>query len=98
MAMPLLAGPGSINLMIIVAGETSGLWNHVLVVLAVFLVAMSAWIVLQAASPISKALGRTGMNVATRFMGLVLAAMAVEFITSGLGQIFPAWVEGANTI
>jgi MarC family membrane protein len=90
-AMPLLAGPGSISLMIIAAGDTNGFWNHVLVVVAAFLVALVAWLILQASGPIARGLGKTGMNVATRFMGLILAAMAVEFITSGLGQIFPAW-------
>ena len=44
--------------------------------------------------PIAKGLGQTGMNVATRFMGLILAATAVEFITSGLGTIFPGWTVG----
>ena len=50
--------------------------------------------ILQAAGPIAKALGNTGMNVATRFMGLILAATAVEFITSGLAEIFPGWTQG----
>jgi MarC family membrane protein len=91
MAMPLLAGPGSISLMIIMAGERDGMQTHVLVMLAALAVAFTAWLILQAAGPIAKALGRTGMNVATRFMGLILAALAVEFITSGLGEIFPGW-------
>jgi multiple antibiotic resistance protein len=90
-AMPLLAGPGSISLMIIAAGDTDGFWNHALVLLSAFLVALSAWLILQAAGPIARALGKTGMNIATRLMGLILAAMAIEFITSGLGEIFPAW-------
>ena len=91
LAMPLLAGPGSISLMIIAAGRTDGLVNHVFVLLAALAVGVSVWIILQAAGPIAKALGTTGMNVATRFMGLILAAIAVEFITSGLGEIFPGW-------
>jgi len=93
MAMPLLAGPGSISLMIIAAGDTKGIGNHALVVAAAFLVAACAWAILQTAGPIAHVLGKTGMNVATRFMGLILAAIAVEFITSGLGEIFPGWVQ-----
>ncbi|HSM61521.1 MAG TPA: NAAT family transporter [Longimicrobiales bacterium] len=91
LAMPLLSGPGSISLMIIVAGRTDGLAGHAGVVGAVLAVAALAWVILSAAGPIAKALGRTGMNVATRFMGLILAAIAVEFITSGLAEIFPGW-------
>jgi len=91
LAMPLLAGPGSISLMIIVAGRTEGLVNHGLVVLGTALLAVTTWVVLLASGPIARALGRTGLNVATRFMGLILAAIAVEFIASGLLDIFPAW-------
>lgn len=94
LAMPLLAGPGSISLMIIAAGQTSGLLDHLLIILGVFVLAALVWIILQTAGPIAKALGTTGMNVATRFMGLILAATAIEFITSVLGTIFPGWKGG----
>ena len=91
LGMPLLAGPGAISLMIIAAGKFDGVEGHVIVLAAAALVAFLCWVFLLAASPIAKALGRTGMNVATRFMGLILAAIAVEFITSGLATIFPGW-------
>ena len=91
LGMPLLAGPGSISLMIIAAGKFDGLGGHAVVLAADLLVAVLCWVILLAASPIAKALGRTGMNVATRFMGLILAAIAVEFITSGLATFFPGW-------
>jgi multiple antibiotic resistance protein len=92
LAMPLLAGPGAISLMIIEAGRPGGMSHHAGVVGAVFALAVSIWIILQASGPIAKVLGQTGMNVATRFMGLILAAIAVEFVTSGLSEIFPGWV------
>ncbi|MEX2467110.1 MAG: NAAT family transporter [Gemmatimonadota bacterium] len=91
LAMPLLAGPGAISLMIIVAGRTDGLVNHGIVILGTAFLAATTWVVLLSAGPIARALGRTGLNVATRFMGLILAAIAVEFVTSGLLDIFPAW-------
>ncbi|HKJ02718.1 MAG TPA: NAAT family transporter [Longimicrobiales bacterium] len=94
--MPLLAGPGAISVMIIAAGRTNSVTGHVAVLGATLTVALLAWIILLAAGPIAKALGRTGMNVATRFMGLILAAIAVEFITSGLGEIFPGWKGAAG--
>jgi multiple antibiotic resistance protein len=89
LGMPLLAGPGSISVMIIAAGKTQGLAGHVSVLAAAALVAILCWVILLAATPIGRVLGRTGMNVATRFMGLILAAIAVEFITSGLATMFP---------
>lgn len=94
LGMPLLAGPGSISVMIIAAGRTQGWTGHLAVVAAAATVALLSWVTLLAAGPITKALGRTGMNVATRFMGLILAAIAVEFIASGLGDLFPAWKRG----
>ena len=94
--MPLLAGPGAISVMIIAAGRTDDLTGHLAVLAATLTVSLLAWIILLAAGPIAKALGRTGMNIATRFMGLILAAIAVEFITSGLGEIFPGWKGAAG--
>lgn len=92
LAMPLLAGPGAISLMIISAGNATSVASRVAAVVAALLIALSIWLILQAAGTIARVLGRTGMNVATRFMGLILAAMAIEFITTGLAAVFPGWV------
>jgi multiple antibiotic resistance protein len=98
LAMPLLAGPGAISVMILAATSTSGgLGAHVGALLAALTVCVSIWAILRSASPISGFLGQTGMNVATRFMGLVLAAVAIEFMAGGLIEIFPGWVAGAVT-
>jgi multiple antibiotic resistance protein len=94
LAMPLLAGPGAISLMIIQAGRMTGVVSHLGVAACVLALSASIWVTLQAAGPIARALGTTGMNVATRFMGLILAAIAVEFITSGLAELFPGWTIG----
>ncbi len=91
LAMPLLAGPGSISVMILAATRTESVLDHVGSVLAAFSVALTIWVILRAAGPISRFLGQTGMNVATRFMGLILAAVAVEFVAAGLSELFPGW-------
>jgi multiple antibiotic resistance protein len=91
LAMPLLSGPGAISVMILWATQSQGGIEHVSAIGAVFAVAISIWVILSLATPISNLLGQTGMNVATRFMGLILAAVAVEFITGGLQELFPAW-------
>lgn len=97
LAMPLLAGPGAISVMILAATRTDGVMDHGLALLAAGLVALSIWIILAAAAPIAAFLGTTGMNVATRFMGLILAAIAVEFLAAGLADFFPAWtVPGSD--
>lgn len=91
LAMPLLAGPGSISVMILAAARMDGAGAHLIAVGATLTVCTSIWLILRAAGPITGFLGQTGMNVATRFMGLILAAVAVEFIAGGLTEIFPAW-------
>jgi len=93
LAMPLLAGPGGISVMILWSAR-NGPDAHVPAVAAVAAVAVSIWVILGLATPISKVLGQTGMNVATRFMGLILAAVAVEFVTGGLRELFPGWARG----
>jgi multiple antibiotic resistance protein len=91
LAMPLLAGPGAISVLILASTRAEGLAAHLTSVLAVTAVCVTIWAILRAAGRISRFLGQTGMNVATRFMGLILAAVAVEFIASGMVEIFPAW-------
>jgi multiple antibiotic resistance protein len=48
---------------------------------------------LLAAPKIADVMGRTGMNVVTRLMGLLLTSIAVEFIAKGLGELFPVLVK-----
>ena len=92
LAMPLMAGPGSITLAIIASGNSNSVVDYTAGVVAVFLVCVSIWIILAAGSKITQALGTTGMNILTRFMGLILAAIAIEFIVAGLGEKFPGWL------
>ncbi len=87
---PLLAGPGSISTAIIYANAAKN-WMEIGLLLATSLFAGGCvWLVLRLAEPIGGALGRTGINILTRLMGLVLAALAVKFITSGLAELLPA--------
>ena len=84
-----MAGPGAISLMIIASNNTKTLVDHGSVVAGIAAIALSIWLILNAGFRISKLLGTTGINVATRLMGLILAAIAVEFIVAGLGEKFP---------
>ncbi|MDT8340996.1 MAG: NAAT family transporter [Longimicrobiales bacterium] len=95
LAMPLLAGPGTISVMILAATRTDGVVDHALALLAAAAVGLSIRVILGLAGPIAGFLGTTGVNVATRFMGLILAALAVEFMAAGLTEIFPAWSVAA---
>lgn len=89
LAIPLLAGPGAISTTIVYATERVSLLHLGLIVFCCLLVAGGAWLMLRLATPVSHWLGETGVNIATRLMGLLLAAVAVEIFTSGLLVLLP---------
>jgi len=88
LAMPLLAGPGAISTSII-AAEGGGLAHQGMIVLCIAVVCLVSWLTLRAAHRIAARMGTTGLNVATRILGLLLAAMAVQTMAVGLRQLFP---------
>ncbi len=89
LAIPLLSGPGAISTTIIYATDRSSPEHLGIVIMCCLLVALTTWLALRLATPVSKWLGETGVNIATRLMGLLLAAVAVEIFTSGLVILLP---------
>ncbi|PPC87061.1 MAG: amino acid transporter [Methylotenera sp.] len=89
LSIPLLAGPGAISSMILSAQQQPTLLGHLSLVLPVLLVSIVIWLVLKLSDNITQRLGTIGINIITRLMGLILAAMAVEFIAHGLTGLFP---------
>jgi multiple antibiotic resistance protein len=87
--IPLLAGPGSISA-VIIQMERSADWGHrAMVVACILFVCALVWGALSLATPIGDRLGRTGLNILNRLFGLMLAAIAVEVIATGLRALFP---------
>lgn len=90
LGVPLLAGPGAITHVIVMSGKAGGdVLHQSLLLLPVAFVALAVWLAFRAAPLIARRLGRTGIHVVTRLMGLIIAAISVEMIASGLGQLFP---------
>lgn len=89
LAMPLLAGPGCISTVILHANDATHWRDKAAMHVGIVLTALVVWIALRSAAPIARLLGQTGINIATRLMGMVLAAIAIEFIAGGTGQLFP---------
>ncbi len=84
LAMPLMSGPGAISAVILLttgAGTDSGFW---LVVAAIFTTMAAAYVTLLLAIPIQRLLGLTGLSVVTRIIGVLLAALSVQFIFDGI--------------
>jgi multiple antibiotic resistance protein len=91
LAIPILAGPGAISTVIVFAHKSAALSHHLVICAIIVAVAAGTWVVLRLALVLAPLIGPTGMRVFTQIMGLLIAAIAVEFITQGLGAIFPGW-------
>jgi len=90
LAIPLMAGPGSISNVIIQMHRSDTEFHAALVILCIALVCLSLWLVFRMAGTIGRILGQTGLNIVNRLFGLILAAIAVEIMANGLKQLFPA--------
>jgi multiple antibiotic resistance protein len=93
LAIPLLAGPGAISLAIVDAHQAGSLPDKIVFSIGIIGVATIVWLVLRMAEPIGNRLGTGGLNIATRVMGLILAAMAVQFMADGMLELFPGLSE-----
>lgn len=86
---PLLAGPGAISTVILYAQRYSSTLHYAYLVVGIVLLACLTTLLYWSAPAIARMLGKTGINIVTRLMGLIMAAMGVEFISHGLKQLFP---------
>jgi len=84
LAIPLIAGPGAIASMILLAGQQPGVAGLAIVVGVMLAVVAMLFVMFLAAGLVERALGRTGTNVITRLLGMLLAALSVQFVLDGL--------------
>ena len=92
MAMPMIAGPGSIATVMLLTSKADN-WNEVSVVMgALATVLLLTMVALIAATPLLRLLGEKIETIITRLLGVLLAAFAVQFIINGLKEAFPALV------
>ena len=89
LTIPLLTGPATISTVVIYAEKTRHVWELAVLVGYGVVIGLATYIAFSASGRIAKVLGRTGINVMTRLMGLILAAMAVELLADGLTKLFP---------
>ncbi|BCX81756.1 multiple antibiotic resistance protein [Methylomarinovum caldicuralii] len=83
LGIPLMAGPGTISLVIVIAHQVASIMDRLWLSLCVAAVAAIVWIALHLAEPIGSALGVTGLNIMVRIMGLLLAAIGVQILAEG---------------
>jgi multiple antibiotic resistance protein len=89
LAVPLLAGPGAISTTII-AAQRGGVAHTMALIICIALVTVMVLVMLRIAHLVGARLGMTGLNIATRILGLILAAIAIETMADGLKGLFPA--------
>lgn len=89
LTIPLLTGPATMSTVVIYAEKAKHLWELFVLVGYGAVIALATAAAFSLAEPIAKVLGRTGINIMTRLMGLILAALAVEVMADGLGKLFP---------
>jgi multiple antibiotic resistance protein len=89
LTIPLLTGPATISTMVIYADKTRHWWQLAVLVGYGVVVGVATFLVFSASGRIARVLGQTGINIMTRLMGLILAALAVELLADGLTKLFP---------
>ncbi|MGJ8624056.1 MAG: MarC family protein [Yoonia sp.] len=84
LSLPLIVGPGAITTVILLAGQANGAADLVAIAAVIFAVLLIVLLAFLAAPSIERALGKTGLNIVTRVLGMLLAALAVQFVLDGL--------------
>ena len=89
LTIPLLTGLATISTVVIYADKAHHWWEHAVLAGYGVVIGLAMWASFSLAGTISRVLGKTGINVMTRLMGLILAALAVEVMSDGLLKLFP---------
>ena len=95
LTIPLLTGPATMSTVVIYADKAKNFTQLGSLVAYGVVIALATALCFSMAQPIARVLGKTGINVMTRLMGLILAALAVEVMTDGLHKLFPVLARGA---
>jgi MarC family membrane protein len=94
LAIPMLAGPGATSTVMVLVSRAERPWQYLVVFGAIVLAGLVSYGLLRGALSVERRLGRTGMNVLQRVMGLILAATAVQFVVDGIANLLPTVVAG----
>ena len=94
LAIPMLAGPGATSTVMVLVSRAASAWAYGVVFASVAVTTAVTYLLLRSAVLVERRLGRTGMNVLQRVMGLILAATAVQFVVEGVGNVLPTVLAG----
>jgi len=88
LAIPLISGPGAITTVMIYTAKSTTIPEKAAVIASILAIGLTVWLVLCSSNRIQKRLGRVGIKVMTRMMGLILTSMAVQMIINGIKGAF----------
>jgi multiple antibiotic resistance protein len=91
LGLPLLSGPGAIATVVVLVGKARGIPERICLVVAIAAVSAVTFLVLRSADIVARVLGQTGINIVGRVMGLILAAVAAQFVLDGAHEALVAW-------
>ena len=91
LAVPMLAGPGAITAVVLLSAQATNVLRHAIVAGNIFLVSLITFIILRFAAIRSSILSAITLKIITRLMGLLLAAIAVQFILNGVASVRQLW-------
>jgi multiple antibiotic resistance protein len=90
LAVPLMAGPGAISTVIIESHRIGMHASHLFIVMGIIvLICFILWFMLRMAEPIGRHMGKMGMSIMNRMLGLILVAIGIEIMANGLKDLFP---------
>ncbi len=89
LAVPLLAGPGSVATTMVLMSKGPGFWVGIPVIIAIVITFVASYFMLAAAGYVDRVLGKSGNAILQRVMGLLLAAIAIQFAVDGLHDLVP---------
>jgi len=87
LGIPMLAGPGAISTVMVLMGPSPTWWQIGVLFIAITITSATAFFILAAADRVGRFLGETGIRILMRLMGLLLTAIAVQFIVNGLAEL-----------
>ena len=95
LAIPIIAGPGAISTVIVSVNQFPGILNQIIISIASILVAFAMGILLYFAGDLERLFGKAGINIINRLGGLILAAISVQTLATGIAGLFPFLAHAA---
>lgn len=93
LTIPLLTGPGSMSVCVITASKYHSIIGYIYILFSAIIISFMVYFVLKSAPKIREKMGTTGMNVMSKVFSLLLMALAIEIISSGLSNMFPGLLK-----